>query len=71
MARPPRPIFDIFLPTLHVKTIAIAGIFRQPSQHLIGDILCIGLLHIFVEPKHYGVCDLLVLSHSDDGCGRC
>jgi hypothetical protein len=71
MAQPPQPIFDIFIPALHVKIVAIAGIFRQPSQHLIGNLLCVGLLHCFVKSDHCGICNLLVLSHLGDGCGKC
>jgi hypothetical protein len=56
---------------LHVKFVAIAGILRQSNQHLIGDLLCVGLLHSFVKPRHCVVCNFLLLNHSGDGCGRC
>jgi hypothetical protein len=71
MARPPRSIFDIFIPTLHVKIVAIAGVLRQPSQHLIGDLFCVGLLHSFVKPRQCRDYDLLLLSHSGDDYDRC
>jgi hypothetical protein len=63
MACPPRPIFDVFVPALHVKTVSIARVLRQPSQHLIGDHLYVGLLHGFVKPRLHGVCDLFLFSH--------
>jgi hypothetical protein len=59
--------FDIFISTLYVKTLTIAGVLRQLSQHLVGDFLCVGLLDSFVKPSQCGVSDLLLLSHSDDG----
>jgi hypothetical protein len=67
MARPPWSVFDIFISALYVKTLTIAGVLGQPSQHLIGDFLSVGLLHSFVKPSQCGVSDLLLLSHSDDG----
>jgi hypothetical protein len=67
MARPPWPVFDIFISTLYVKTLTIAGVLKQPSQHLIGDVLRVGLLYSLVKPGQCGVSDLLLLIHSDDG----
>jgi hypothetical protein len=49
------------------QNLTIAGVLRQTDQHLVGDFLCVGLLHSFVKPSQCGVGDLLLLSHSDDG----
>jgi hypothetical protein len=68
MAQPPWSVLDIFISTIYVKTLIIAGVPKQPSQHLIGDFLRVGLLHSFVKPDQCGVNDLLLLSHLDDGC---
>jgi hypothetical protein len=68
MARSPRSIFGILNVTLNIKAFTIAGVLRQPSQHLIGNFFYIGLLHSFVETSQCRVNDLLLLNHSDDGC---
>jgi hypothetical protein len=68
MARPSRTIFNFLIPALYIETLAVDGILRQPSQHLIGDFFYVSLLHSFVKTSWRRVSDLLILSHLDDGC---